>query len=893
MTPQSEAVLRTVLELRIHGVNNTSPQSMLDVPECVVEQVDGDKLSSFWRTKPHLLAEIGKGQPGYTPPHVLREAYSWGGMARNSPGATGGGVATTVWKVAARISWALLLPFGLANVAYWTRRLGGKGAASARLFGLGLTALIIVTTCEVALDLIAAQCYAHGTKVCTRLPDWLGWFGLENPNVATRIGYASVLPVALLLVLWQVSRRSGVRYEQKMVEHSAAEAQPDERSDRMLASPTMWRGAKMLRGLVRLHLAVGFAVVVLASSWAAVFGTGEGTRCRRPEDLVTRACWAQVSNSPGNDEWIFGLITVGALLVVLTAATILWRRTDDRPDFATSNEDKPGPNRLTWIVVVAALLLLAAHWWALFGRQPMIAQSAPAADGATTAVQPLPLPGINAAPTIVVAILLGLALSGLTWRTRASRWFVLPLGAAVTLGLLATARWQLWVVVAVLAAVALVGLAALQRDADRRFTAWAGMAPGVVLGIALLMAMTLSTIVVVAAGDWLNGKNRPADLASCVGGLSGTDPHLCVPPAYVWFGAVWVVAIVVLFIVAVLLIVVWLLYRLRGVQLPGAFGGQAEADMPERIRRHVWRARHHAALAHRAEKVAAVLGVFGLAATFVAVFGSASRPGPLQSIGWLQAGSDKLASAGLGSTALTGLAVVFAFAGGRLLGGSRPLGLVWDLICFLPRAAHPFGPPCYAERAVPEILDRCHDWLCDPDHGGARTNRIVVLSAHSLGGVLAVATLFLMPRQHLPAMRLITYGTQLRAYFGRIFPELLGSAVLGTPTCTAARLAGVDPWHNNNAAATADREAAAEEEQPGDTVRSLLTTDEFIRWRNLWRRTDYLGFPVYGYIQRDNPIDQDAQEFIADTVLTHGGYPATSAYQQALAQMIGRVSPGD
>jgi hypothetical protein len=246
---------------------------------------------------------------------------------------------------------------------------------------------------------------------------------------------------------------------------------------------------------------------------------------------------------------------------------------------------------------------------------------------------------------------------------------------------------------------------------------------------------------------------------------------------------------------------------------------------------------------------------------------------------------------------VVGTAVLAALAGGATSANKRPLGLVWDLVCFLPRAAHPFSPPCYAERAVPELASRIDWWLAHDNEptwvdSQRRRGERVVVSAHSLGGVLTVAALLASRPVGLqyPQVALLTYGCQLRAYFSRIFPELIGHHVLGVPPVRAGSFWRTDPWE---AELTAQPVHTAQ--VPRGSVFALLSPHpgeptNLVQWRNLWRRTDYLGFPAYSYVPPGDvggsPIDLMAQEIDATSYLvevgTHGNYPRAPRYLRML-----------
>ncbi|MFC4942858.1 hypothetical protein [Pseudonocardia sp. GCM10023141] len=320
---------RQVVELRVHGVSGTPAGELLD--RALVRQVAGDTTAGFYR--PQLAAEtldepIPPAAVPTTAAHL--EGYAWGGLTSGAP---------------SRALWLLLLPFAVINVASRLRRTNRRlllQLALHRLAALAATVALLVAMTGIGADLVGWQC-GGGTQGgsaadidvrCGGLPDWFArWLTGLPPGSRLLVGAA--LPVAVLIILWLLSRRSAQRYEHvpdgKPLGAPSTSGDPDE-PDPAMASEWMWRGAYMVDRLRRLHLAGGAAgmLTVLSTTLGAVwFWAVAATAAAGLVTVAVALCTPSVvgrsaratPEANGTQRAAFTAVTVSAALAAVALAT--------------------------------------------------------------------------------------------------------------------------------------------------------------------------------------------------------------------------------------------------------------------------------------------------------------------------------------------------------------------------------------------------------------------------------------------------------------------------------------------------------------------------------------------------------------------------------------------
>ena len=403
------------------------------------------------------------------------------------------------------------------------------------------------------------------------------------------------------------------------------------------------------------------------------------------------------------------------------------------------------------------------------------------------------------------------------------------LSMAVHIGILAQAVFLL-IMIAVIAAMR------ARKPAGSTPPAWGGFATAVLMLFGSALSGTYAAAMVLAVAHLL-GKPEPRD--------QGRDPLVTSLP-YFWAAALAVLVAVV----AVVLAAVGYLILRRSAKtklLPRVLDTYRE-DQPDPARAkaisRIW------ATATLDDTVRKVTGWF-VAVTILLIAGAF--------VGYMFDRNAITDTEFPRALANVGDWLVGLFAAGLLYLGRqtyqnantrRLVGVIWDLGTFWPRAAHPLAPPCYAERAVPELINRV-------GYLGARGR--VILSCHSQGSIIGAAVVNQLTYEQSERVALLTYGAPLCRLYARFFPAYFGPAVL---TRTGAVLLGGAP-------------------EPDQAV---------VPWRNLYRLSDPIGGAVFddGIIDRllvDPKFPRPAGDISYPPTFGHSYYPDDPQWPAAVADV--------
>jgi hypothetical protein len=836
-----------LLELRIHGIRNTPSHLMLRAIPANVQRTRGDQLAGFSIDR---ASESG---------HRV-EAYSWGRLARF----TGFPALGRLGDSLVRAVWFTLAPFGLANTAYWSRHQLGKGPTSAptgasppvtagcplpevigegRLAGtvrlLGLALTLLFVSTAATVALDMAAA-GQGGFIRDALAGW---------PPGARAAVLTTLPVLALGVIALMSTLARTRYlpgppctVPVTPAHPVAATEPADHEDTGEHAGGRNTPSHVLARSGLWRVGAGMRFLGLLHIAGAFAWTGSIAALARVDALVAGARRSGGSMDPGSmDPGAMDVAWIVLLAVGLSVTAVVGVRILNSQAHDPRTHAPPGHRIL---LAAGVLVLVAAIVCSLADGRPA---GRPGLAG--VAADDPAMAGNRGGGLATVLVTLGLAVLLVVLLVRSRR-----------------------------------GVAEQDHDA----VAWGGHGPFVFSSLAVGFAVLLSFSTVILAA-WALGSHEPPVI------------HLLFASGFTVLTGSALAGL------AVQLLLSWRageagaideLAKVRDRLIADA-GPWAEAPVIGAATRSVFISRRVASLLRRAEVMTAWLAAGVLVGLAVSVVLNAAWL-----VGWPGLDGWWPLVRATGTVGLwIGVVLVAAIAilSGR--GQSRPAGLLWDLMCFLPTQAHPFGPPCYSERVVPEVTDRIEEWLEEPADGVRR----VILSAHSMGGVLAVCVLFHLSARGMTADRLqriglLSYGSQLRRYFARFFPQVLGAQVLSIVPAPPPSADGRDPWPPELADEVDEEQdarwlpgAAASLQAPGSLW--WIVQD---RWTNLHRPNDPLGFTVrYGSSGPADGMDVQAEEFVRGayqfTVATHQGYLESVVYARALEALVsrlGRDSPG-
>ncbi|MEU6251106.1 hypothetical protein [Streptomyces sp. NPDC047043] len=409
------------------------------------------------------------------------------------------------------------------------------------------------------------------------------------------------------------------------------------------------------------------------------------------------------------------------------------------------------------------------------------------------------------------------------------------LGGGTTFGGLALAQGALVIALAVVAHL-------LHRTHPDPRAAMHGLAGPAVAMLACALGGVMSGGVSQRVSDWLDGTGTSIDG----------------PPVLL----TWQASVIPVLLLVLLVLCGWL--GRRAWQLRRAELGEVELDYPGEPKdtartRRVATTRALAALTDRGPLIVAVTSTTTLilgAGALLGAWATDKAPGQAAQHAYAVVQGAAETAQALGSWLIGFGFILFVTWGRRAYkdaSARRTIGILWDVGTFWPRAAHPFAPPCYAERAVPDLTWRMATWT-------RATGGRLVLSGHSQGSVLAAAAAWQLKPAVRKRVALLTYGSPLERLYGRWFPAHFGPAAL------------TSLHHDVDC------------------------------WRNLYRRTDPIGGPVRLPGDCGPEVDRaplkdplaygrTAQHPLPAPILGHGDYQADPAFARERRRLLARLKP--
>lgn len=739
------------------------------------------------------------------------EAYCWGGMTARGTGLRG----------LRRALWVFLLPFAFINTAWWMIDTDeGKSARGRRVIFALLSFLATVGAAAflyaVVIESVGANCILRSDvfpEASCASKIGLGWFRDSAAwfvDYPARLVVLSMVPsLAILALLGAVTKRSHRTYAEAVGVPNVDATLPDATPMRV-GDPVLWANHSHVAMLRRLHVAGALAVLAVA-----VASTGDADL----DPLLHRG-----------GGWFWA--AVATYLVIAGVVAVNGSKRPDADRVAEHSSDRDFAYWLRWIAIA---VLIGASVSAISTAQQIPADTLEA-EGlfySRVSSDPTPEGEILNRQVFDAAELEELYGAPLGWYFPALEssvvepvftWLFALVGlpAIVLLPLLfllflfpprnmrdGAAGFAPAVVTLVGLLLGTVAVASVHIWAEIFLEAWVTEDFAVIRAITLvLIAATAAIMVLVGVGAWVRAGWRSRDRAD---GLASEF---------------WGVA---------------------GIETPTERSDASwlkKLDIQLRLR---W-------MADWLMFPLAVVAVLSLTLLGLYLFNFDLVIGLLSNeLRWLE-----------GLAAL--VALTFLPGAFLIIWKSQRIGHLWDVLTFWPGWGHPFAPPSYAMRAVPEIANRVTNRLEGP----------VVLAGHSQGSVLAATVVAGLAPEVRDRVALLTYGSPLVRLYQRTFPDYFGEEEM-------ALLAG-----------------------------SLTSPDASTpRWRNVYRPSDQIAAPILtaaaGEVFAAESVDVGIDVMASDpyphvghtpppgdpmpTIKGHGGYPEDPPYQAAVAKLWELLEP--